>query len=136
MHWVQGTLPIPRELLLILVVNANKSPPIHGMYYSRHSSACIQVMGAGRTVFAARAQLETQGTSVIARVVRGVYAEARHRTNSGAQSIFVLYCRIVNVERLVVHNSGVSMVLLSEAACMDWCGALASQEALLVCNVL
>lgn len=136
-HWVQGTLPIPRELLRILVVNANRSPPTHGMYYSSHSSACIQVMGAGRNVFAVRARLEMQGTSMAARVMHGVYAEVRHMTNSIAQLSFVAHgCHIANEETLVVHNSEASMALLFLAACMGWCNVLASQEVLLVCSVL
>lgn len=135
-HWVQGTLPVPGELLQILVVSANKSPPIHGMYYSRRSSACIQAMGAGHSVFAAGARPEMQGMSMVSRVVRGVYAEARHMTGSGAHSTSVLCRHTVNEERLAVHNSGVSMALLSEMECMDCCGALASQEVLPVCNML
>lgn len=94
-------------------------------------------MGAGRNVFAARARLEMQGTGMAARVVRGVYAEARHMTTgSVAQSIFVLCCHIASEEKLVVHNSEASTALLSEVVCRDWCDVLASQEVLPVCNVL
>jgi hypothetical protein len=135
-HCVQGTLPIPRELLQILVASANKSPPIHGMYYSRRSWACIQVMGVGRNVFAARARLEMQGTNMAARVVHGVYAEAPHMTGSVARSIVVLCCHTASGERLAVHNFEASTALLYEGVCMDCCNVLAFQEGLPVCNVL
>lgn len=137
-RWVQGKLPTPRELLQTLVVSANRNPPIHGMYYSKHSWACIQVMGAGRSVVvAARAQLEMQGTSTAARVVHDVYAEARHMTSSVAQLSFVAHdCHIANEEILVAHNSEASTALLILAVCMGWCDVLASQEVPLVCNVL
>lgn len=137
LHSVQGTLPIPRELPQTLVANANKSPPIRGMYYSRHSSACIQVTGAGHNISAARAPLEMQGTSMAARVAHGVYAEVHHMTDSVAQLTFVLpCCHIANEEKLAVRNFEASRALLFLAVCMDWCDVLISQEALLVCNVL
>lgn len=135
-HWVRGMLPIPRELLQILVASANKSPPIHGMCYSRHSWACIQAMGVGRNVFAARARLEMQGTSMAARVLHGVYAEARHRTDSVARSIFFLCCHTASGERLAVHNFEANTTPLFVVVCRDWCDVLASQEVLPVCNVL
>jgi hypothetical protein len=135
-RWVQGTLPIPRELLQILVASANKSPPIHGMYYSRHSWACIQVMGAGHNVFAARARLEMQGTNMAARVVHGVYAEVRHMTDNVDRSISFLCCHTASEERLVAHNFEASTALLFEVVCRDWCDVLASQEVQPVCNVL
>lgn len=78
-RWVQGKLPNPRELLRILAASANRNQPIHGMYYSRRSWACIQAMGAGRSAFAARTPLEMQGMGMAAHaVVHGVYAEVHH----------------------------------------------------------
>lgn len=135
MHWVQGTLPIPRELLQIPVASANRSPPIHGMCYSRRSWACIQVMGAGHNVFAVRARLEMQGTNIAARVVHGVDAEVHHMTGSVARSIFFLCYHTASVERLAAHNFEASTALLSEVVCRDWGDELASQEVLPVCNV-
>ena len=115
-HLVQGTLPVPRELLQILVVSANRNPPIHGMCYSRHSLACIRVMGAGHSIFAVRARLEMQGTSMAARVVHDVYAEVLHTTSNVARAAFLhLYFHIASVEKLD-HSAGENMALLIEVA--------------------
>lgn len=134
---VQGTLPIPRELLPILVVIANRSLPIHGMYYSRRSWACIQVMGAGHNASAARARLEMQGTGTAARVVRGVYAEAHHKMSSVAHLPFVhLGRRTANEEKPVVRRLEVSNVHLASVGCMGEVGGRAFQEVLLACSVL
>jgi hypothetical protein len=71
-----------------------------------------------------------------ARVVHGVYAEARHRIDSVARSIFCLCCHTASGERLADHNSEASTALLSAVVCRDWCDVLASQEVLPVDNVL
>lgn len=137
MRSLQGRLPVPRELRQIPVVNANRSPPIHGMYYSRRSSACIQVMGAEHNVSAVRVRPETQGTSTIARVVHGAYVEFRHMEDSVARSTFVaLCCHTANGEKLAAHNSWASKALLTWVVCMGASGGLASLEVLLVCSVL
>lgn len=135
-HWVQGTLPIPRELLQTLVASVNKSQPIHGMCCSRRSWVCIQVMGAGHNVFAARARLEMQGTSMAAYVAHDVYAEARHRTDSDARSTFCLCYHTASEERLAVHNFEANTARLPEVMCRCWCDVLASPEVLPVYNVL
>lgn len=133
----QGTLPIPRELLQTLVVSANRTPPIHGMCYSRRSSACIQVMGAEHSVSAARAQPVMQGTSMAARVVHDVYAELRHKQCSVARSVFAaLCCHIANGERLVARGSLVSKAPPTLVVCTEWCDVLAFQEVLPACSVL
>lgn len=117
MRLVQGTLPVPRELLQILAVSANRSLLIHGMCYSRHSLARILVMGAERSAFAVRVRQEMQGTSMAARVVHDVYAEVPHMTSSVAHAAFLhLYGHIANAERSV-HSAGENRVLLIGAGC-------------------
>lgn len=93
-------------------------------------------MGAERSVSAARARPEMQGTSMAARVVRGVYVELRHMKSSVARSLFVaLCCHTVNGERLAAHNSWANRALPTWAACRGGRGVLAFREVLLVCNV-
>jgi hypothetical protein len=129
-------LPSPRELLQNLVVTANKSLPIHGMYYSTHNLVCIQVTGAGHNAFAARARLEMQGTGMAAREKHGVDAEVLHMTNSADRLVSVdLGCRIVNGAIWEVRNAEENGVHRVEVVCMDWCGVLVFQEALLAYNV-
>ena len=93
-------------------------------------------MGVGRNVFAARARLEMQGTSMAARVVHGMYAEARHMAGSVARLVFFLCYHTATEERREARNFEASTALLSEVAYMDWRDVLAFQEVLLVCNVL
>lgn len=77
-------------------------------------------MGSGHKIFAARAQLETQGTSMVAHGGGGaVCAGTLHRDNDAPLTSLVLCCQILSGEILKAHTVEENMAGLNEVVCRD-----------------